>query len=313
MRHVTRLCIGVTAAMTLSVAAQAADLRPPVSKAPAMTWTGWYIGASAGYGWSNSHVDPRATTALCNDTNIGSAFCTPFPALGLGPNLLSGAQSAAVPASLLTHPSGGMLGAHLGYDYQVGSIVYGAETDISWTNINGSNTQSGSAQVFPTNFLFGFAAINAQAVAEQRFRYFGTARGRLGYLPAESLLLFVTGGLAYAQVSSSLTVGEGLTSVLPAVCFLGAAGCGPITPALGSISQTRVGWTAGFGAEFILPQQQHWSFKAEYLYFNLGSASYQSALTMADTNGVPATAVAVNTNVDFSGSIFRAGFNYRFD
>jgi opacity protein-like surface antigen len=62
-----------------------------------------------------------------------------------------------------------------------------------------------------------------------------------------------------------------------------------------------------------LPQQQHWSFKAEYLYFNLGSASYQSALTMADTNGVPATAVAVNTNVDFSGSIFRAGFNYRFD
>ena len=291
--------------MALSLTAQAADISVPVSKRSAVTWTGWYAGVSAGYGWSNSHVDPRGSSTFCNDATLAIFACTPnnFPAIS--PNSLSIAQATAIPASLLTHPSGAMLGGHLGYDYQFGSWVAGLETDLSWANINGSNAQFGGAQVF--NF-FGSPAINSQAIAEQRFRYFGTLRGRLGYLPADSLLLFVTGGLAYAQVSSSLTLAEGLT---PGACG-GPPGCGPITSAISSYSRTRVGGTVGFGAEFILPQQQHWSFKAEYLYFNLGSASYQSTLTQADTNGVPISAVAVNTNVTFSGSIFRAGFNYRF-
>src|SRR6266852_489163 len=95
MRHVTR-CIGATAAMVLSLAAQAADLRAPVSKAPAMTWTGWYIGASAGYGWSNSHVDPVGSAAFCNPTLGG---CKP----ATGP-IFTNAQVAAIPPSLFTHP-----------------------------------------------------------------------------------------------------------------------------------------------------------------------------------------------------------------
>ena len=170
-----------------------------------------------------------------------------------------------------------MLGGHLGYDYQFGSWVAGLETDLSWTNFNGSSTQFGGAHVFPA---FPGLAITSQATAEQRFRYFGTLRARLGYLPAESLLLFVTGGLAYAQASASFSLAEGLT---PGTC--GGPGCGPIAPAISSYSRTRVGGTVGFGAEFILPQQKHWSFKAEYLYFNLGSAEQQSALLLADTTG----------------------------
>jgi len=248
-------------------------------------------------------VDPRGSSAFCNDATLAIFACTPNPPF-IGANSLSNAQAAAIPISLLTHPSGAMLGGHIGYDYQFGSWVAGLETDLSWTNFNGSNTQFSGAQVFPN--IIG-VAINSQAVAEQRFRYFGTLRARLGYLPAESLLIFVTGGLAYAQASSSLTLTEGLT---PGACF-GPPDCGPITPAVSSYSKTRLGGTVGFGAEFILPQQRNWSFKAEYLYFNLGSVEYQSTLNMADTTGVPVTAVAVNTKVDFSGSIVRAGFNYR--
>jgi hypothetical protein len=60
----------------------------------------------------------------------------------------------------------------------------------------------------------------------------------------------------------------------------------------------------GFGAEFIIPQQKHWSFKAEYLYFNLGSADQQSALLLADATGAPVTAVAVNTKWIFPGASF---------
>jgi outer membrane immunogenic protein len=302
MRHVTRLCIGAAAALTISVAAQAADLSAPVSKKPALNWTGWYAGVSAGYGWSNSHVDPTGSTVFCIDANIGGSRCTPAPPF-VGPNSLSVAQAGAIPPSLLTHPAGAMLGGHAGYNYQAGSALYGVETDISWTNIDGSNTQSGAGPVFP---LVGFGnSVNAQALAEQKLRYFGTLRGRAGYLPADSLLLFVTGGLAYGQLKSSTTLTEALST--------GTCACGPITPALGSVSTTRAGWTVGFGAEFILPQQQHWSFKAEYLYFDLGNVSYQSALTLADTAGRPVTAVAVSSSATLTGSIFRAGFNYLFN
>jgi outer membrane immunogenic protein len=200
-----------------------------------------------------------------------------------------------------------MLGGHVGYDYQAGSVVYGVETDFSWTNINGSNTQSGSAAVFPGLAGFGvLPVIGGQASAEQHLRYFGTLRGRLGYLPADSLLLFVTGGLAYGQVKSTTAVGESISDPF-GFCF-----CGPIAPALASTTTTRAGWTVGFGAEFILPQQQNWSFKAEYLYFDLGTINQQSILTLADAAGVPLSAVAVTSSSQFTGSIIRAGLNYRF-
>jgi outer membrane immunogenic protein len=292
MRHVTRLCIGATAAMTLSVVAQAADMRAPVSKSPAMTWTGWYVGASAGYGWSNSNVDPTGSAVFCNPT-IGGCITSPT---------FSNAQVAAIPPTLPTHPSGAVLGGHIGYNYQTSAWVTGVETDISWTGINGSNTQTGAAESIVAGFLP--ASIAAQAIAEQHLRYFGTVRGRLGYLPAESLLLFVTGGLAYGQVKATTTLAE---------ATLNAAGLNP-TPGLGSVSTTKAGWTAGFGAEYVFPQQQHWSLKAEYLYFDLGSVNYPSTtMTLATPGGVPFTAVAASSSSKITGSIFRAGLNYMFN
>src|SRR5438034_1145378 len=114
MQYVSRLCLGVATAIALSLTAQAADMRAPVSRMPTVTWTGWYAGVSAGYGWSNSHVDPRGSTALCNDATLAIFACTPNPPL-VGANSLSAAQAAAIPITLATHPSGAMLGAHIGY------------------------------------------------------------------------------------------------------------------------------------------------------------------------------------------------------
>src|SRR5271166_870016 len=137
MRYITRLSFAVTAAIGASLAAQAADFSPPVSKAVyAPTWTGFYVGGSAGYGWSNSEVDTAASTVFCGAV-IGCI------AGGNTANVLSNTQVAAVPPALFTHPSGGMLGAQAGYNYQAGAWVVGVETDLSWTNINGTDTQIG--------------------------------------------------------------------------------------------------------------------------------------------------------------------------
>jgi len=65
---------------------------------------------------------------------------------------------------------------------------------------------------------------------------------------------------------------------------------------------TKTGWTAGGGVEGAIPNT-HVTWKAEYLYMDLGSEHYTFNSTVL---GV----VAVNTH--FTDNIFRVGLNYQF-
>jgi outer membrane immunogenic protein len=97
--------------------------------------------------------------------------------------------------------------------------------------------------------------------------WFGTARGRIGYAGWGSMMPYITAGAAFASVENSV---------------------GPA-----SITETRIGWTAGLGLEYMV--WSNWSVKFEYLYADLGTA---------DVPG-PGTA-------DVTANIVRAGLNYRF-
>jgi len=71
----------------------------------------------------------------------------------------------------------------------------------------------------------------------------------------------------------------------------------------------------GGGFEYALAE--HWSVKAEYLHYDLGSLSYGiSALSMAVQPSPPSPTNSITTNVGatarFSGDIGRVGLNYRF-
>jgi outer membrane immunogenic protein len=130
-------------------------------------------------------------------------------------------------------------------------------------------------------------------------RWLGTVRGRLGFLVTPTALVYATGGLAYGNVTA--------TGALAQVGNNGFIGAGAV-----DFSQTRGGWTAGFGAEWML--WQNWSAKAEYLHYDLGTASSTwSAL------GTPASTffrgVVYQTEVSsfrFRGDIVRVGLNYHF-
>jgi outer membrane immunogenic protein len=148
----------------------------------------------------------------------------------------------------------------------------------------------------------GFAPNNAvaSATADQRLKYFGTVRGRLGYLVTSPLLVYATAGLAYGGVNSSTALSD-----------IFVPGAFVFTPGAGSVTTTRVGWTVGGGLEYLLAG--NWSLKAEYLYYDLGSTSYALTPVVVTVGGVTATNLGVTSNTaDFRGSIVRAGLNYKF-
>jgi outer membrane immunogenic protein len=75
-----------------------------------------------------------------------------------------------------TQPSGGIIGAQLGYNWQSGSLVFGGETDLQLSNAD-------------------------DVLAPWKFSnpWFGTARARVGYA-FNNILLYGTGGLAYGDL-----------------------------------------------------------------------------------------------------------------
>ena len=125
--------------------------------------------------------------------------------------------------------------------------------------------------------------------------WFGTVRGRVGFLATPQVLLYGTGGLAYGQTKSSFT-----TTDVTFGCIANATLC-----ANGSSSSVRAGWTAGAGAEAMLGS--NWSAKLEYLYVDLGR--YSPSIS---TSTLPAV-VFFNTSAQFHEQVVRVGLNYHFN
>src|SRR5262249_53504600 len=135
-------------------------------------------------------------------------------------------------------PAGGFGGGQLGFNYQFGSFVLGAETDIQGAGISDTRT-----------CLLGCIP-GSSALIDQKLNWFGTTRGRVG-LANGPVLSYVTAGAAYGGTET------GLTTTL-----------GGVTNAV-STTTTKTGWVWGTGVEAALAG--NWTAKAEYLYLNLGS------------------------------------------
>ena len=273
-----RFCVTLLAGCALSVGAQAADLRTkaPIYKAPMVAvydWTGFYIGGNAGGGWQDNK----------------SASYTPNGAL-LAP-ILGGPP----PQSFRT--SGALGGVQVGYNKQFSpNWVAGVEADFDGSDIKGSSTASFLG-------IGGLAPQLYSSTAAEQIRWFGTVRARLGFLPTSNLLIYGTGGFAYAKVDQNASIlNVGGTSIA-----VGTAACvGFTTCYAGSSSRTATGWTAGGGAEYAL--SRNWTIRAEYLYVSLGGA-----------NNFPENNVVFGPGDSFTASfnptrfhVVRGGINYRF-
>jgi outer membrane immunogenic protein len=128
----------------------------------------------------------------------------------------------------------------------------------------------------------------------------------LGWLAADNFLLYGTGGLAYCRVGVSVNLSTQLTfsnfdSGFAVVC-MGGTSC-----FVGSTTQTRVGYTAGAGAAYVISRNV--SFFAEYLYVNLGSIKVNSVAVNGGA-GIPPSSTAHFSDAVFN--VVRAGLNYKF-
>jgi outer membrane immunogenic protein len=218
------LSLGIATACVVASAmsAQAADLpgrsnSPSYYKAPAelpFSWTGFYAGMNAGYDWGRSHWSDPAVGANSGKFNT----------------------------------SGGLLGGQLGYNWQLGTVVLGIETDIDWMNVNGSTVGVG-----------GVCAADGGGICQTQQSWIGTTRARVGYA-FDRWLPYVTGGVAYGNIEA-------------------------LQPT-GTSTSTNVGWSAGTGLEYGI--DRNWSAKVEYLHIDLGTATFMGAASGTSTLAVPA-------------------------
>ncbi|MGA8171614.1 MAG: outer membrane beta-barrel protein [Methylocystis sp.] len=224
---------------------------------PPPLWTGLYGGLNIGGGWSNTSYDfsnpglalVAATTPNWWGGNGWAGWGNNGNSRGWAWVPTTGGGLAIVPGGPGSSSAGGVVGGgQVGYNYQFGAgglgfgILVGAEADIQGTSI-------GDVASLP---------------------WFGTVRGRLGYLFTPDSLLYGTAGFAYGGVDA------------------------------GGYSNTRSGWTAGGGVEWMFTPR--WSAKVEYLFVDLDSGG-------ASGGG----GWNVGNHIHPQINVVRAGVNYHFN
>jgi outer membrane immunogenic protein len=264
--------------------------------APVYNWTGWYAGVNAGasFGHVKTDLSVPFTGSVTSTVEATSAFNT------------------TVAGSDISHPSGFIGGAQIGYNWQYSPlIVVGLEADFQGalekesdaftTNFSGSMSGGGFGPVVVT----GSTALNYQT----KIDWFGTVRARIGYLWGNGdVLTYVTGGLAYGEVKIN---GTNTTTGI-----IGVTSFGSVTNAIGQ-SHVNTGWVVGYGIEgkLLIPG---WTYKIESLYMDLGTldatgpggTSSFGIGPFAET--IHGTVGQVTTHSHFTDGILRLGVNYQF-
>ncbi len=143
-----RAGIVVATLLLVVVAARAADWTAPAPFGRAVAnWSGGYVGVNGGYGWGQSDWDVPAVSAS---------------------------------------PNGWLAGGTIGYNFQSGALMLGAEGDIAYAALKGSIDCPAGA-----------------AACETSTTWIGTVRGRLGYAGFGNWLPYITGGAAFGDVKAA--------------------------------------------------------------------------------------------------------------
>jgi outer membrane immunogenic protein len=267
------IALGVLAAPAI-----AADMYVKAAAPYPYLWNGFYGGLNVGY------ADEQSTFTT-------AANYTPDTALGVVPGVSEGLAALSSGRITTNNGMGVIGGGQVGYNVQLGKLwVVGLEADIQGK----TGTSSGSVA---GDVVIGVPITSVQTVSAKT-DWIGTVRGRFGIVLTPTWLVYFTGGLAYGGSSGNSTLSQSGTN--------GFAGVGA-----SSFSNTRIGGTFGAGLEWMFAQ--HWSAKAEYLFYDLGTTNFSYAATSGFFIPGQATVYqTVSNSVHLEGNIARVGVNYHF-
>jgi outer membrane immunogenic protein len=180
--HGIKLAALASVICVVSAPAFSADLpRMPVKAAPVMvpvySWTGFYIGAHAGYGWGEHDL------FFVNGT-------PPFPAGGTN----------------IVEFDGAVAGGQVGYNWQFApNWLIGIEGDIAWSGMEGSAVSASTVPAF-----IGLRSTTTTAEID----WVATLTARIGFA-ANNWLIYAKGGAAWADFTTNTrTVNPALGGLL---------------------------------------------------------------------------------------------------
>jgi outer membrane immunogenic protein len=130
-------------------------------------------------------------------------------------------------------------------------------------------------------------ATESETVSDQ-FDLLGSARARLGWLAWPNLLVYGTGGLAWAQVTQGGVVQT--------------AGFGTTSTSVSAVQSWRWGWAAGLGAETRIGHG-NWLGRLEYLHYDFGTS-------LSSTTVSAGTATVANEG-RLTTDVVRVGLSYQ--
>lgn len=143
------------------------------------------------------------------------------------------------------------VGGSFGYNWQKGCALFGFIADGSWTSIDGTAQHS----PFPDG---------TELRIHDAVNFWGSARARSGVV-VDNLLLYVTGGFAFADIDHDWSVGDRNINVANSQSSAVNAPDGKFSPRESfSADSFRWGGVAGFGAEWAINKK--WSLRSEFLY-----------------------------------------------
>jgi outer membrane immunogenic protein len=207
MRGLLISCISVLSAVAMSAPAiadeapakpkrerAAAPQRAAPTQQQASNWSGGQVGGSNGVSSvNNNFVEPGAYVCPTGSTLGSTCFETPFQFSG--------------------HKAAYTIGPFVGYRVQWGNWVVGIEGDWSYKSSESSLSQSSAASIAVTGSNY---VRTDQFSGSVRQKSDSSIRARVGTLVTPWSLLYVTGGVAFAEISGSFAYGGSL--------FLCAAG-----------------------------------------------------------------------------------------
>src|SRR5579862_391633 len=235
---------GVAFATLIVSPAFAADMAvkaPAYTPQASPTWTGFYIGANGGYGWSQS-----------------STNADPF-------QNFTTATSVVPPFAISQQLQGALAGVQLGYNWQIAPTwVVGLEGDFDGAGLNNSS------QMVVLDPLGGAGGTATDGfMAHEDVQWLATARARLGYTWGPSML-YVTGGGAWEGVKDSYLLS---TDTAASSVYSASAGA--------SATTTRSGWVVGGGWEWMITSNWMARLEYLHYGFNNSSSTLSIPVTCA--------------------------------